>query len=149
MDRSRSGGYSGASRNLQRRSREAEAMIPLQAYKLVHIFGILLTFVALGGLALHAVNGGTKESNRGRRLVAASYGLGLLLILVGGFGMLARLGVASAGLPGWVWAKLVIWLAIGGLLALPYRKPESGRFLWWLGPLLGVVAGWLALYKPF
>ena len=124
-------------------------MISLSAYKLVHILGILLVFLSFGGLVLHAMNGGTKTTNTGRRLVAIGYGLGLFLILLGGFGMLARLGIVQGGLAGWIWFKLVLWLAIGGLFALPYRKPGSARLLWVLGPALGLLAAWAGLYKPF
>jgi len=124
-------------------------MISLNLYKLVHILGILLVFSAFGGLVLHAINGGTKSTNVGRRLVTIGYGVGLFLILLGGFGMLARLGIVQGGLPGWIWFKLAVWIGIGGLFALPYRKPEAARLLWILGPALGLLAAWAALYKPF
>jgi hypothetical protein len=124
-------------------------MISLNLYKLVHILGILLVFSSFGGLVLHAMNGGTKATNAGRRLVMAGYVVGLFLILLGGFGMLARLGIVQVGLPGWIWFKLAVWLVIGGLFALPYRKPGSARLLWILGPALGLIAAWAALYKPF
>jgi len=124
-------------------------MISLDVYKLVHILGILLVFSSFGGLVLHAINGGTKVTNVGRRLVTTSYAAGLLLILLGGFGMLARLDIVQGGLPGWVWFKLVVWIVIGGLIALPYRKPEASRLLWILGPALGLLAAWAGLFKPF
>ncbi|MGW8282098.1 MAG: hypothetical protein ACWGON_02255 [Gemmatimonadota bacterium] len=124
-------------------------MIPLNVYKLVHILGILLVFSSYGGLVLNALNGGSKSTNSGRRLVTFSYGIGLFLILLGGFGMLARLGVVEGGLPGWIWLKLTLWVVIGGLFAIPYRKPEASRLLWFLGPALGLVAAWAALFKPF
>lgn len=124
-------------------------MISLNVYKLVHILGILLVFSSFGALVLHALNGGTKATNGGRRLVTISYGIGLFLILLGGFGMLARLGIVQGGLPGWIWLKLVLWVAIGGLLALPYRLPDASRALWLLGPALGMLAAWAGLYKPF
>ena len=124
-------------------------MISLNLYKLVHILGILLVFTSFGGLVLNALNGGTKATNSGRRLVTISYAVGLFLILLGGFGMLARLGVVEVGLPGWIWLKLAVWIVIGGLLALPYRKPEASRLLWVLGPALGLLAAWAGLYKPF
>lgn len=124
-------------------------MIPLNVYKLVHILGILLLFSSYGGLVLHALNGGTKSTNAGRRLVTISFTLGLFLILLGGFGMLARLEIVQSGLPGWIWLKLILWLLIGGLLALPYRKPQSARLMWFIGPALGLLAAWVGLYKPF
>jgi hypothetical protein len=123
-------------------------MISLGVYRLLHIFGILLVFLALGGLALHAANGGTKSTNRARALVAATHGLGLFIILLGGFGMLARLGIGHAGFPGWVWGKLAIWVVLGGLFMLPYRFPALARPVWILVPVLGILAAYMALYKP-
>jgi hypothetical protein len=124
-------------------------MISLNIYKLIHILGILLVFSSFGALVVHALNGGTKATNAGRRLVTISYGAGLFLILLGGFGMLARLGIVQTGLPGWIWLKLVLWVAIGGLLALPYRVAGASRLLWLIGPAIGLLAAWAGLYKPF
>jgi hypothetical protein len=125
-------------------------MIDFLTYRLIHFVGILLLFLALGGLSLHAANGGTRTSNRARALVAATHGLGLFIILLGGFGMLARLGIMhGAGFPGWIWTKLGIWLLLGVLMMVPYRKPEWGRVLWFVIPVLGGVAAYMAIYKPF
>lgn len=125
-------------------------MVPYAAYKVLHLFGIFLLFVALGGLTLHAVNGGTKETNRSRKLVAITHGLALFLVLLGGFGLLARIGVIhGTSWPGWVWGKLTVWFLLGAALILPYRKPEWTRALWFALPVLGGVAAYLAIYKPF
>ncbi len=125
-------------------------MVSYQAYKVVHLIGIFLTLAALAGLALAAANGATKQTNPARRLIAVSHGLGLLVILVGGFGLLARLGVIhGSAFPGWVWAKLALWLAIGALVAVPYRRPDLARLVFVALPVLGGVAAWLAIYKPF
>ena len=32
-----------------------------EMYKLIHLFGIFMTFVVLGGLGLHILNGGNKD----------------------------------------------------------------------------------------
>lgn len=124
-------------------------MLSAEVYKIIHLLGVFMVFVALGGLCLHAVNGGSTETNRARRLVALTYGIGLLVILVGAFGWLARTGVMAGGLPGWVWVKLALWLALGGLLSLPGRRPELGRVLWFVGPAVGVLAAAIAITKPF
>jgi hypothetical protein len=93
-------------------------MLQPDVYKIVHVAGILLVFMSLGGLSLHAINGGTRETNAARRLVGT-------------------------------WVKIGIWLLIGGLLALPGRRPEAGRWVWIVAPLLGVAGAWLAGTKPF
>ncbi len=116
------------------------------AYEVIHMLGVFMVVLAFGGVLLHALNGGTRETNRSRKHAAMFHGIGLLIILVSSFGMLARLKV---GFPGWVVAKLVIWLLFGGLLMLPARKPETARWLWLLLPLLGATAAWLGVYKPF
>ena len=121
-------------------------MLSHSVYNVVHVFSVFLLFVALGGLFLHAINGGTKESNQGRKLVVISHGVAMVLILVAGFGMLAKLG---AGFPGWAIAKFVLWVLLGAAVAIPYRRPELARPLWLLAPVLGGAAAWLAIYKPF
>lgn len=123
--------------------------MPYEVYKVFHLLGILLLFVALGGVALHAWNGGTKQGNQGRRATSVMHGLGLFLILLAGFGMLARLGIIQGGMPGWAWAKLVVWLVVGGLFLMPYRRPNLAKPVFILLPLLGALAAVLAIYKPF
>ena len=119
-------------------------------YKFVHIVGLLMVFMGLGGLSLHALNGGTKETNRARRLVAVTYGLGLFLILLGGFGWLGATGLMGSGqMPLWVWMKLGLWLLVGGLLAIPTARPDLARLVWYVAPIVGLLAAWVARAKPF
>ncbi|HEX5632284.1 MAG TPA: hypothetical protein VFX50_03615, partial [Gemmatimonadales bacterium] len=103
---------------------------------------------ALGGLLLTVANGATKQTSGVRRLIAGWHGASLFLVLLGGFGALARLN-GGGGLPGWVIVKLVLWLALAAIVALPYRRPELARPLFWLLPVVGGVAVYMALYKPF
>lgn len=122
----------------------------IQVYKLIHFAGIFMLFVSLGGLTLHAINGGDKASNTGRKLVAISHGVSLLLVLLGGFGALAKIPNAMAnGVPIWIWIKLVLWLVLGGLLVVPYKLPKLARPLWLLLPVVGLAAAAVAIYKPF
>jgi hypothetical protein len=123
-------------------------MIPYQVYKLVHFFGIFTVLVALAVTCFHAMRGGTRADNPARRGIALAHGMGMFLILLGGFGMLARLGIITAGLPSWIIAKLIIWGVLGAALALPYRVPRAARPLLWALPILGVLAAYFALYKP-
>jgi len=123
-------------------------MVSSATYQLLHVLGIIMVFMAMGALCVHAMNGGTRDSNNARALVALTHGLGLLLILVAGFGMLARLGAMSGGLPGWVWVKVLVWLLLAALIVVPYRKPEWSRALWFALPVLGVIAAYSVLYRP-
>ena len=124
------------------------APMPYEFYKILHIVGLVAIWAALGGATLHAMNGGTRESNPARKLVAATHGIGLFLMLLGGFGMLARLGLTS-GFPGWVIGKIVLWLVVGGLLAVPLRVPSLAKPLWFAMPLFAGLGAWMALAKPF
>jgi hypothetical protein len=119
-----------------------------EVYKILHIFGVVLLYTALGGVTLHAMNGGTRESNASRAVVSATHGVALLLVLVAGFGMLAKLGL-SAAIPGYVWAKVAVWLLLGAAIAIVPRQPGLSKALWWVFPVLGAAAAWLAVAKPF
>jgi uncharacterized membrane protein len=125
-------------------------MIPLEPYKLLHIVGVMLAFAALGGLALTVENGATRQTSRSRKLIAMTHGIAMFLVILGGFGALARLNIShGGGLPGWIIVKLVVWLAMAAIVVLPYRKPESARAVFWALPVLGAIAVSMALWKPF
>jgi len=125
-------------------------MLSHSVYNILHVVGIVLIMAALGALALHAINGGTRESNAARGLVAGLHGLGAFLVLLGGFGMLARIGFEhGSAFPGWLVVKIVIWLILAGSVVVPYRRPALARPLLLALPLLGGLAAFMAIYKPF
>ena len=120
------------------------------AYKLIHLLGIFTLMVALAGMAAHAASGHGKTANANYKLLLALHGAGALVALTGGFGLMARVGVEHGVIfPGWIWAKLILWLALGALIALPYRSRSWARGLLFLLPPLGLVGAYLATYKPF
>ena len=123
-------------------------MFSHQLYNLVHIVGIALVVTALAGAAVLALVHRENDARSLRRLFAILHGLGAFLVLLGGFGMLARLGIVQGGLPGWIWAKLVIWVLLAAALFLPYRRPSLARSLMLALPVLVGLAGYMALYKP-
>ena len=116
-------------------------------YNVVHILGLVLLMSALGGMAtLGSTNQLTAPI---RRAIGAFHGIGVLLMLLGGFGMLARLGIVQGGSwPGWVWVKVVIWGVLTAAAFLPYRYPRTAIPLLLLLPLLGGLAAYMAIYKP-
>jgi hypothetical protein len=123
-------------------------VIPYTTYKLIHLFGLLLAFSALGGMAVHAASGGMSRASGVRGVVLTMHGLGVFLLLLGGFGMLARLGIVQGGLPGWILVKLGVWTVVAVLAALPYRKPALAKWTLVALPFLGAFAAYMALYKP-
>ena len=124
-------------------------MFPRDAYEIVHLIGIAMLFIAIGGVAVHAANGGTKANTRTRGLVAAIFGTGSFLILLGGFGMMARLGLVRGMPPGWLIVKMLIWLVLSAIVLLPYRKPELAKPFMVILPFVVGLAVYLAVYKPF
>ena len=124
--------------------------MPYHIDKLMHLLGIFALLVALAGMAAHAASGHGKEDNTSYRTLLTLHGLGALLALTGGFGLLARIGVGTDGLlPGWIWAKLFLWVLAGGLVVLPYRRTSLAKPLLLLLPLVGLAGALLAGYKPF
>lgn len=119
----------------------------LIAYKTIHIISIMLLFTAFGGLLLAARAGVTTGVSR--KLAGMTHGIALVFILVSGFGALAKIGYSNpATWPGWLWAKVLIWLLFGAVIVVIRRAPRSAPVLWWVLPLLGGIAVYLALNNP-
>lgn len=123
-------------------------MFSYQLYNLLHILGIILVFMAIGGYAFHGATGGTKETNKARGLLAGTHGVGVLFILVAGFGMLARTRGMAGGMPVWIYPKLLIWLLIGAAPMIFNRKPEWGKVLWFVFPLLAATSAYFGINHP-
>ncbi len=119
----------------------------IEFYRVLHLVGIFTVLLSLGGMCLHVISGGTRDY-AGRKWAAMYHGIGLLITLVGGFGLLAKLGLMQS-LPGWAIAKLIVWLILGGLPVMIYRKPKLAKLHWFLILAFGALNAWLALYKPF
>lgn len=114
-------------------------------YKLLHLFGLMLTFLALGGSFAQAITG--SDDAAARKRFAIGHGIGLLIMFVAGFGMHAKAQIA--GFPAWMIGKLVIWALLGAAVMIPRRAPGLASTLWIGIPALGAFAAWLAISKPF
>ena len=75
------------------------------------------------------------------------HGIGLFLVLLGGFGMMAKLNYSYGD--GWFLVKVVIWVALGAMLTMGTKKPEQGKMFWLVTLLLGAGAAYLGVMKPF
>jgi len=120
--------------------------MPIEFYRILHYVGIALLFIALGGVASNTINGDPKDA-KSRKLLAAAHGTGLVLIVVAGFGMAAKLGVSMTA--GWFVGKLVIWLVLGASLSfIPRLKKDGAKVLLFALPLLVGLAAYLVHAKP-
>ena len=86
----------------------------LTFYNILHVIGGLL--LILGFL----IQLSAKSIKKGMML----HGIGLVILLVSGFGQLAKLGIFGH-MPTWAIVKLVLWLVLGGIPVLAKRKVVS------------------------
>lgn len=122
-------------------------MISYEIYKFIHLVGLTITVFSLGAMALQMALQRSADFKY-RKLIASGHGIGALLLLLGGFGMLARLGIVQ-NMPTWVYIKIAIWLVVGALIVPMKRKPQYSSWLWALTIILVAAAAWTAIFKPF
>ena len=123
--------------------------MPYAVYKLMHFLGIFMLITALAATSMHVLRGGSRTDNPYRRVLGAAHGIAAALILTGGFGMLARLGVMHGALPNWIYVKLAIWVTLAAAAVVPYLGRRYAGGLLIAVPMLAIAAGAVALYKPF
>lgn len=120
----------------------------IEVYKLTHLVGLMLLFLGLGVLFFSP----TRDGQKPPKAAAILHGIGLLIMLVGGFGMLARMEIHWPW-PGYIIAKLVGWVLLGAAPVLVKKGilPKAVAFLLVLG--IAAYAAWLGLLptvdKPF
>lgn len=114
----------------------------IEFYRIIHIAGLSGLALAFGALL-------SSDSSLSKRFLAILHGVGLLLILVSGFGMLAKLGISHSEIPGWAIAKTIIWLALGALLAPVKRRKIPALASVILIIALITVAAYCGIAKPF
>ena len=103
----------------------------VEFYTFLHIASaILLTAFTFAACAA------PKPETRKRTMIVT--GVLSLLMLTGGFGLLAR--VYPGEFPVWVMLKVACWLGLSALAGFAYRKPESAGTIAWIAGTLAVVA---------
>lgn len=105
-------------------------------YEYLHHIGLIVSFIAIGGLGALAMTG--QNHTKARPPFVAMHGTGLVIILVAGFGWLANLPYGS--LPVWAILKLVVWVVLGAIIVPFRRAPGMAR------PLTVFVVPALALF---
>lgn len=109
----------------------------LQTYHILHLVGLILVFVGFGGLL----------SSDGARKAMKWHGIGLVISLVSGFGMLAKMGIMGS-MPVWVWIKIALWLVLGFLPVLSKRRVLSAPVVVLIAMVVGAVLAYLGYMKP-
>ena len=120
-------------------------MLSHATYKVIHLLGIFLLFSGMGSLWASVAASSDSARSTTRRLGLAAHGLAMVLILVAGFGMMARLQISHSW-PLWIWLKLIIWLLLAGYPVLLKRQERPSAILFFLAPLLGAFAAYAALF---
>jgi hypothetical protein len=81
-----------------------------------------------------------------RRRVLMLTGIAALLVLVSGFGMLARLHL---GFPGWAIVKLVCLLGLASISGIAYRRRALADLFMMIAFLLAITAVAMVYVRPF
>jgi len=112
-------------------------------YKVIHVVSIVLFFALYMSATL-------KSKDKIKKEVILT-GIALVFILVSGFGLVAKIGIAhGTGWPLWLKFKVGIWLVVGmfGHIALKRFFEHTTKVFWGLVGIL-VFASYLANFKPF
>jgi len=109
------------------------------AYSLLHVLGVIL----LTAFTFQAFAAPTPAN---KKRVMMLTGILSLVVLVAGFGLLAKLGY---GFPGWIVLKLVCWLGISAMAGIAFRAPAKAGLLTAATVVLLVIALYAVYFKPF
>lgn len=121
--------------------------MPIALYRILHLIGLFMIYLSLGSQASQSGNPDSRTHFL-RKTAAITHGLGMFLSLLGGFGLLAKLGIAWPW-PIWVFVMLLSWLLLGAAPAVVKRSPLAAKRTWWFAILLGLISSALAVTKPF
>jgi hypothetical protein len=113
-------------------------MISYSVYLLLHLTGIALALLSIGALS--------QQVAEKKKLYSITHGISLFLILLGGFGLMARTGISHADMPAWIYIKLLIWLIFGASIAIFKRLPQLSQYMWWATWGLFVIAAYVAKF---
>lgn len=116
--------------------------MPLPYYHIIHLLAVMALFAGTGAALGGADNPGI------RKFGAILRGVALLLLIVTGFGLLAKLNIMKS-IPLWAWCKVAIWVIAAVLPIFVKRKMLPGTTAVFIALALGAVAAWLGYLKPF
>ncbi len=99
-------------------------------YLAIHLLGVIFLFLGLGSALLPA---DSPQRKIGLRL----HGIGLVLLLFGGFGLIGKI---KSGFAWWFWVKLALWFGFGAMPLLSKRGLVSTTTAYCLTLLCGFIA---------
>ena len=118
--------------------------MPPYIYHILHVVGILMIFMGYGALIARSLSGSDNACIK--KLGSITSGIGLLIVFIAGFGLISKMGYSFT--EGWILVKMVIWLILGGLIAVINRKPDCACKLWWVLLILGIIAAVMVYARP-
>jgi uncharacterized membrane protein SirB2 len=109
-------------------------------YYILHVFALIV-------LTAHTFMALANPAPEGRKRTMMITGIAALLMLISGFGLVAK--VHGNQFSGWVIVKLVCWLLFSAIAGLAYRKAHLRGVLSLIGLSLLLVALVMVYLKPF
>ena len=115
-----------------------------QFYKILHLAGVLMIFLSVGAALVKAQLKDTSPTFK--KNIGITHGIGLLLALLSGFSIITKIPLDNIG---WIVAKIFIWVVFDVISVIAVRRPDFTKTVWIVSILLGALAAYLAVYKPF
>lgn len=111
----------------------------VQLYQFLHVAGAFL-LVGITFKVFAKPDPATRKTN----LMLA--GIFALVMLVGGFGLQARLNYEWFN---WLLVKVACWVVLSALAGIAYRKPQSTGTLVWVCRIVVLLAVYMVYFRPF
>ena len=110
--------------------------MPYTTYQIIHLIGLAAIAIGTGGMMANGSN---------RKIFAIWQGVGLLVVLIAGFGMLAK---GHLGFPSFAIVKTILWVVVAALPVI-LRKLNASISVAIVASLtlIGILA-WLGVTKP-
>lgn len=115
--------------------------MPKEIYLYLHIVGLVLTAYTLG-VAFYRSSGQDK-----RKWPMMLNGIGILLILLGGFGMAAKMGFMTS-FPVWMLIKIGLWVVLAGLPFFLRKAKTDPAIAGIVQIAILALAAYLGIFKP-